>query len=118
MKPVASMVAAGLGTWLAAALVLDTRTWLEALPGMAGPLAATVATWLLVERTYRRAPERLTGRMAAAFGGKILFFGGYVAIMLKPVGLRPVPFVVSFTSYLILLYLVEALWLRRLFAGN
>ena len=38
--------------------------------------------------------------------------------MLKVVGLRPVPFVVSFTSYFIALYLTEALLLRRLFAGG
>jgi len=34
------------------------------------------------------------------------------------VGLRPMPFVVSFTAYFIALYLTEALLMRRLFAGG
>ena len=43
------------------------------------------------------------------------FFGAYVAVMLEVIGLRPTVFVVSFTSYFIALYLIEALLLRRLF---
>jgi hypothetical protein len=116
MKPVWWMVAAGIGSWLITAAILDTRTWLEVLAGMAGPLAAAVATWLLVARTYRQAPKRLTGLMAAAFWAKMIFFGAYVAVMLRPLALSPVPFVTSFTSYMVLFYLVEALFLRRLFA--
>ena len=38
--------------------------------------------------------------------------------MLEVVGVRPVPFVVSFTGYFIALYLTEALLMRRLFAGG
>jgi len=48
----------------------------------------------------------------------MLFFGAYVAVMLKVVGLHPTPFVVSFTSYFIALYLVEALLMRSLFAKS
>jgi uncharacterized membrane protein len=47
-----------------------------------------------------------------------VFFGGYVAVMLKGLHLRPVPFTVSFSSYFIALHFVEALLLRRLFAGG
>ena len=43
--------------------------------------------------------------------------GAYVALMLRAVGLRPTPFVVSFTCYFIGLYAMEALFLSRLFAG-
>jgi hypothetical protein len=35
--------------------------------------------------------------------------------MLRVVGLRPVPFAVSFTGYFIALHLTEALFMRRLF---
>jgi len=38
--------------------------------------------------------------------------------MLKVAGLRPAPFVVSFAGFFIALYLVEALLMRRLFAGG
>ena len=86
------------------------------LLGMIGPLVAVVVSWLLTERVYQRQPERLTGLMIGAFGAKMVFFGGYVAVMLKGAGLRPGPFVASFTSYFIALYLTEALLMRRLFA--
>jgi hypothetical protein len=56
--------------------------------------------------------------MAAAFGAKLVFFGAYVAIALRLLMLRPVPFVVSFTSYFIGLYALEAFYLRRLFTSG
>jgi hypothetical protein len=46
-----------------------------------------------------------------------VFFGAYVAVMLRVVQLRPTPFAVSFSSYFIALPLIEALFLQRLFAG-
>ena len=56
--------------------------------------------------------------MVQAFAGKLVFFGAYVAVMLKVLSLPPVPFVVGFTTYFIALHLTEALLLRRLFAGG
>ena len=54
--------------------------------------------------------------MLTAFVLKMAFFGGYVAVMLSVLRFRPVPFVASFTSYFIALYLMEALYMRRLFS--
>jgi hypothetical protein len=48
----------------------------------------------------------------------MVFVGLYMAVMLRVVDLRPVPFVVGFASYLIGLYLMEALLLKRLFVGG
>jgi hypothetical protein len=115
MKPVASMAAASGVSWIIAALILGERTGIEILFGMLGPLAATSATWILAERIYRRRAEVLTTVMATAFVAKVVFFGGYIAIAILLLRFRPVPFVVSFTSYFIALYLMEALYLRRLF---
>jgi hypothetical protein len=56
--------------------------------------------------------------MVAAFAGKLVFFGVYVTIMLRVLAVRPLPFVVSFTTYFIALHLFEALCLQRLFAGS
>ena len=116
MKPIGAMAAAGGVSWLIAALVVDQRTGIEILFGMLGPLAATIATWVLAERIYRGRVAVLTTVMATAFVAKIVFFGGYVAIMMLLARFRPLPFVVSFTSYFIGLYLMEALYLRRLFS--
>ena len=90
----------------------------EVLLGMLGPLAVAGGSWVLAERTYRRNPERLTAVMVAAFIGKMIFFGAYVVVVLAVLSLRPVPFVVSFTGCFIACHVIEALCLRRLFAGG
>jgi hypothetical protein len=56
--------------------------------------------------------------MVAAFAGKLVFFGAYVAVMLKALGLRPVPFIASFTASFIALHAAEAVCLQRLFSGD
>jgi hypothetical protein len=113
-------------SWLAAGSVLSAGLIVaagggayapEVLFGMAGPLAETVASWVVADQVFRRRPERLTAVMITAFAGKLVFFGAYVAVMLKVLSLRPVPFVASFTGYFIALHFVEAMALRRLFAG-
>jgi len=115
MKPAWWMVGAALGSWLAVAAVPGVESDVEVLFGMIAPLAGAVATWVLVTRTFARRPEQLTPLMVAAFGGKLVFFGAYVTVMLGVLSLRPLPFVISFTVYFIALHLFEALCLQRLF---
>jgi uncharacterized membrane protein YdfJ with MMPL/SSD domain len=115
MKPVAVMAAAGVGSWLVASLLLDSRTRLEVLCGMIGPLVAACGSWVLIARTHRRDPQAVTARMIAAFGFKLVFFGVYLAVMLRALSLRPGPFVASFVCYVAGLYVMEALYLQRLF---
>jgi hypothetical protein len=110
------MVAASVLSWAGAAALVDRRTSIEILFGMLGPLAAATGTWFLAEWVYRQRPQDLTALMATAFVFKIVFFGAYVAVVILLLRFRPVPFVVSFTSYFIALYLMEALYLRRLFS--
>jgi len=112
------MAVAAVGSWLAATAMVGAQTSVDVLAGMVGPLAVAIGSWVLAERTYRRDPARLTAQMIAAFGVKLVFFGAYVAIALKVLSLRPIPFVISFTGYFIGLHLMEAVYLRRLLAGG
>ena len=116
MRPVAWMLGAGLVTWLAATAGFGRDTITATFYGMAGPLVVAVTTWLLAEQTYRRNPVALTGLMMAGFVGKMVFFGAYVAVVIKVLSQPAVPFAVSFTGSFIALHLIEALALRRLFA--
>ena len=118
MKAAAWMIAVSVVSALMVVAIGGRQTVAEVMLGMLAPLVAVGVSWVLIERTYRRDPDRLTPLMIGAFGVKILFFGAYTAVMLTVVGLRPVPFVASFTSYFIALYLIEALLMRRLFAGG
>jgi hypothetical protein len=118
MKLVGGMTAASVLSWLVATAMLGTHIGIEVFLGMIAPLVVATCTWLLIERTYRRHPEQVTSLMVAAFGAKMVFFGAYVAIVLKVLSLRPIPFVVSFAGYFIALHLAEAFCLRRLFAES
>jgi hypothetical protein len=108
------MAGLGVGSWLGVTAVRAGANP-EALFGMAGPLFAACASWVVVERVHAAAPERVFGVMLLGFVVKMLFFGVYVAAMLRGLDLRLTPFVVSFTGYFIALYAVEALLLKRLF---
>ena len=110
--------AAAVLSWLVVAGALGGRVHPEVLFGMLGPLAAACGTWIAVERTYRSQPERLTAVMVGGLAVKAVFFGVYVIGMLRGLDLRPTPFVVSFTGYFVALYAMEALFLKRLFAGG
>jgi hypothetical protein len=116
VKPVAAMSCVSAASWFVAALVVDRQTGVEILLGMLGPLIAATSSWVLAERIYRQRVEILTRVMTTAFVAKIVFFGAYVSGIILLLRLRPVPFVISFTSYFIGLYLMEALYLRRLFS--
>ncbi len=86
--------------------------------GMVAPLAAAGLTWVLAQRDYAAHPERLTAVLIKALAGKMVFFGGYVIVMVRVLAVRPIPFMVSFTGFFIGLYVMEALFLRRLFADS
>ena len=115
MNEVQWIAGVAMASWLAATAVAGTARSGELLVGMLGPLAAVVVSWVIAERTWRANPERLTAVMIAAFAAKMVFFGAYVAVMLKVLAFRPVPFVASFTGHFIGLYGMEALYLHRLF---
>jgi hypothetical protein len=118
MKPVAWMAGVSLASWLVMRVTSAGRGDPEVLFGMAGPLASAVGSWVAYERAHRSAPGRLTNVMIAALAVKMVFFGGYVAAMLRGLDLRPVPFVVSFAAYFIVLHVMEAMFLRRLLMND
>ena len=84
--------------------------------GMAAPLAAGLATILLVENTTRTAIRSLTGRMTIAFVAKMVFYGLYVSLAIGVLGIAVLPFTISFTLYFAALHVTEALYFRTLFA--
>ena len=114
MKPALWMTAACVASWAVVAVV-DPSARVAVLFGMLGPLVVAAGSWVVVERTFRQQPERLTATMIAAFGFKLVFFGAYVAVMLRVLEPPVIAFVTSFFSYFIGLYMMEAIYLRRLF---
>jgi hypothetical protein len=109
--------------WLSTACVVSAAVlgvWFgrEVWFGMFAPLVVVAATWVMFEQVYRTHPERLTSVMIGAFAGKLVFFGAYVGLAIGVLAVKPVPFAASLTGYFIALYMVEALWLKRLFVSS
>ena len=117
-RPLTWMVAVSLLSWGAITAFAGGRVNPEVLCGMAGPLVVAAASWIMTKRTYAAAPERLMGVLLMGMIVRAVLFGAYVVIMLRIVGLRPAPFVFSFTAYFIALYGIEALFMKRLFNSN
>jgi hypothetical protein len=118
MTGAAWMAGISLAAWLGVAAVVDRSVSVAVFYGMLGPLLVACASWVVVARTHRRNAQAVTGLMIAGFGFKLVFFGAYVAVMLRALRLAPVPFAISFSGFFIALHLVEAALLRRLFSSH
>jgi hypothetical protein len=109
------MLGVSLGSWLLVTIAVPARVNPEVLLGMVGPLAAASVTWILTERKFASAPERVMALSIQAFGAKMLFFALYVALVLRTLNLRPLLFVGSFAAYFIVLLLIQAAGFARLY---
>lgn len=115
MSPVVLMAGSSVAVALVGLVVVGPDDRPAVLLGMAGPLLAACGSWVAAERTYRLRPEALTAVMVGGFAAKAVFFGVYVAVVVRVLAPQYGVFVASFTGYLVGLYLVEALYLRHLF---
>ena len=113
-------IAAVAGLSIASAVVatrLAPAASREILAGMAGPLLAVVLTWLALQRTARRNPAGVQSAMIGGFLVKLVFFALYVVAVARMPEFRAQAFAASFGIYFVTLYVIEAVMLRRLFAG-
>ena len=106
-----------IGSWALVSFMFPHAA-VEILLGMLGPLLLAIGTLILVERTYRKAPRKLTSMMTQAFFGKMLFYGVYVGVIVGFYSFQTLPFAVSFTVYFIGLHLTEALYFQALFRAE
>jgi len=106
-----------IGSWALVSLMVPQAA-VEILLGMLGPLLLAIGTLILVERTYRKAPQKLTSLMTQAFFGKMFFYGVYVGVIVGFYSFQALPFAVSFTVYFIGLHLTEALYFQALFRAE
>lgn len=117
LRAVGWLALASLVCGIVVLLAAGPRHLTAVLLGAAGPLAAAIGTWLLVARRHATAPERLTSTMIALFAAKLVLFAAYVGAVVLFVPMDAVVFVAGFTAQYIVLHLLEAVFLRRLFAA-
>lgn len=117
MRTVLYMTAGCAISWVLVTAIFAPQAGLEVLLGMIAPLAVAIVMLVLVERTYRRDPKKLTRLMIAAFVSKLVLFGVYLTTVVGVFSLKAFPFIVSFIAYFVVLHFMEAVRLRRLFSG-
>jgi hypothetical protein len=115
VMPAAWMLAGGIASWAAAALVVEPVASRDVALGMIAPVVSAAGTWVVLARVQQRNPAGMTPVMLGAFAVKMVLFGVYVTVMLRVVDLEPRPFIASFTIYFVSLHAIEAVMLRRLF---
>ncbi|MCY4602336.1 MAG: hypothetical protein OXF27_20735 [Acidobacteria bacterium] len=108
----AVVVAAG-----AAAVAIAPWAALEVVLGVTGPLAVGIGSLVLMDRTYKRSPERMTRLLVRAFLAKLVFFGIYMTLTVSMLSLDAIWFAGSFAGSFVALHLAEALHLQRQFTG-
>ena len=114
MKLVWWMLSGSILTALILTIPMKPEYRLELWIGMAGPLCSAIVSWMAMHRQYCRRPEGMTALMIKAFAAKMIFFAGYITVLVSLGWVQPIPFVVSFVCYFILLHGMEAFGLRRL----
>ena len=117
MKIQVCIIFSCIGSWALVSFMFPHAA-VEILLGMLGPLLLAIGTLILVERTYRKAPRKLTSLMTQAFFGKMLFYGVYVGVIVGFYSFQALPFAVSFTVYFIGLHLTAALYVQALFRAE
>jgi len=114
MKLIWWMLAGSLLTALVLTFFIAPGIRFELWFGMMGPLLSAVVSWIAMHRKYLKRPEELTALMIKAFVIKMIFFAGYITVLVSFGSVEPIPFVFSFGFYFIALHIMEATGLHRL----
>ena len=114
MKYIVSIILLGVGI---AGLTVGTfypQYQSEIFFGMIAPLLVSIISIQLSKHTFINKPEKLTAILIKLFTFKMIFFAGFLIIIFAFYAFEPIPFIVSFTGFFILFYIIEAIFLKRL----
>jgi hypothetical protein len=117
-NPVIQMAAASVACCALVFLFSGSGSVAPILFGMFAPLGVAIGSWTIVERVHTQTPAQVSGVMIKLFAAKLLVFGAYVAAVVLLLPSHRVLFVLSFTFQYILLHMIEAVHLRRLFVAD
>ena len=112
---IVSVVFLSMISWFLIDWLMVSKASLEIFLGMISPLLIGIGNLILVEKIYRKEPEKLTSFMAKAFWGKMVLYGVYFSFILGWYSLQAIPFVVSFTGYFVAFHVMEAFYFYCLF---
>ena len=115
MKFIVSIIILGLGISGLVGGAIFPQYIKEIFIGMTAPLLVTVFSILWINKVFKLDSTKVTAVMTKSFFIKMVLFALYFIIILSFYAFEPIPFVISFTSFFILFYLIEAIFLQKLF---
>jgi len=118
MKFIVSIIILGLGITGLIGGTIFSDYFIEIFLGMTAPLLVTIISILWIKKVFKIDPEKTTVTMTKAFFIKMVLFALYFIIILSFYTFEPNPFVISFTGFFILFYVIEAMFLQKLFQSD
>lgn len=118
MKFILSITFLGFGIAGLMGGVLFDQYIYEIFLGMIAPLIVGTISIQLSKNVFKKSPQKLTASLTKSFFMKMIFFAAYFIIILSFYTFEPIPFVVSFTGFFILFYIIEAVFLQKLIQSN
>ena len=115
MKFIISIIILGLGISGLFSGTVFPEYIIEIFLGMFAPLLVSVLSIIWIDKVYKDDPEKTTSVLTKSFFIKMVFFALYFIIILSFSTFEPNPFVISFTGFFILFYIIEAVFLQKLF---
>ena len=114
MKFIISIIIFGLGISGLVGGVILPEYFIEIILGMIAPLLISIFSIQLAKRANSASPKKLTATLTKSFFIKMVLFALYFIIILTFYAFEQIPFVISFTGFFILFYIIEAISLQKL----
>jgi len=115
MKFIISIIILGLGISSLVGGTIYSQYLSEIFLGMVAPLLVTIFSIFWIEKVFKTDKEKVTATMTKSFFVKMVLFALYFIIILSFYTFEPNPFIISFTGFFILFYIIEAMFLQKLF---
>ena len=90
----------------------------EIFLGMLGPMLISILSILTIKHAYNKSPQLVTAMITKSFFIKMVIFAAYFILILNFYAFEPIPFVISFTCFFTLFYIIEAIFLQKLFQSR
>ena len=114
MKYIISNLFLGLGIAGLISGILYQQYVNEIFLGMIAPLVVGIVSIQISKNVYQKSPEKLTTSLTKSFFIKMVLYALYFIVILSFYNFEPIPFVISFTGFFILFYVIEAVLLQKL----
>lgn len=118
MKFIISILILGLGISGLVSGTVFPQYIKEIFIGMIAPLLVTIFSIAWIKHVSKADPGKITATMTKSFFIKMVLFTLYFIIILRFYTFETIPFVISFTGFFILFYIIEAIFLQKLFKSQ